>query len=197
MAFINNSITTTSCSGTSVTGSTIYSGSSEWSTIRISQNRKLLYSSRTPTILLSGTGVILETILTSITVPPNTLKSGDTLEIYALYIQSASGATGSSGRIRVGISADTSTTNSPLFTNSTLLGFNVGATLSYSKILFTDNSTGVGVNNTITPYANGGTFTIGSLFNLSGANTYITFSTARGNLSSTITLRDYDIFLNR
>jgi hypothetical protein len=194
MPFRNNNITTTSCSGTSVTGSTIYSGSSEWSTIRISQNRKLLYSSRTTTSLFSGTGVITETVMTSITIPPNTLQSGDTLEIYALFTQTASGITSSTGRIRVGISADTNNTNSPIFSSAAVVATNAGF-LGYTKVTFTNNSTSIGLNNGTT-YTSG-TLAQGSLYNLSGTNTYITFTGQRGNLSSTLSVRDYDVFLNR
>lgn len=194
MPFLNNNIVTTSCSGTSVTGSTIYSGASEWSTIRISQNRKLLYSSRTPVSLFSGTGVIGETIISSITIPPNTLQSGDTLEIYALFTQTASGFTPSTGRIRIGISADTNNANSPIFAAPVIPSLN-GANLAYTKVTFTSNSTSIGLSSA-TPYTSG-TLSQGSLYNLSGASTFISFTAQRANLSSTFSIRDYDIFLNR
>lgn len=194
MPFLNNDIITTSCSGTSVTGSTIYSGSSEWSTIRISQNRKLLYSSRTPVSLFSGTGVIGETVISSITIPPNTLQSGDTLEIYALFTQLAPGINSSTARIRVGVSADTNNTNSPIFASLSLIAANAGS-LGYAKVTFTSNSTSIGLNNGIT-YSTG-TLSQGSLYNLSGTNTFITFTGQRGNTGSTLSIRDYDIFLNR
>lgn len=193
MAFLNNDIITTSCSGTSVTGTTIYSGSSELSTIRISQNRKLLYSSRNNTILLSGTGVIAETIFASVAIPPNTLRSNDTLEIYALFNLTVTAVTSNAARIRIGPSADT--TGSQIVAVQSM-GGNVSGLL-YSRSTYNSNTTFQSIQMNTNPYTLTLSFVSASTLNLSAGTTYIHFTGQRGNLGATFNLRDYDIFLNR
>jgi hypothetical protein len=194
MAFLNSSIITTSCSGTSVTGSTIYSGSSEWSTIRISQNRKLLYSSRTNTVLLSGTGVITETIFASVAIPSNTLRTNDTLEIYALFHVTVTGITTNTARIRIGPSADT--TGSQIVSVQSLTANNASGLL-YSRSTYNSNTTFQSIQMNSNPYSLTLSLVSASTLNLSAGTTYIHFTGQRGNLGTTFNLRNYDIFLNR
>lgn len=194
MAFLNNSIITTSCSGTSVTGSTIFSGSSEWSTIRISQNRKLLYSSRNNTVLLSGTGVIAETIFASVAIPSNTLRTNDTLEVYALFQITTTAVTTNPVRIRIGPSADT--TGSQIVSVQSLVANN-GSGLLYSRSTYTNNTTFQSIQMNANPYSLTLSLVSANTLNLSAGTTYIHFTGQRGNLGTTVNLRDYDIFLNR
>lgn len=194
MAFLNSSIITTSCSGTSVTGSTIYSGSSEWSTIRISQNRKLLYSSRNNTVLLSGTGVIAETIFASVEIPPNTLRTNDTLEIYAQFHITVSAVTANPARIRIGPSANT--TGSQVVSVQALLANNASGLL-YSRSTYNSNTTFQSIQMNSNPYSLTLSLVSASTLNLSAGTTYIHFTGQRGNLGTTFNLRNYDIFLNR
>jgi hypothetical protein len=194
MAFLNSSIITTSCSGTSVTGSTIYSGSSEWSTIRISQNRKLLYSSRNNNVLLSGTGVIAETIFASVAIPPNTLRTNDTLEIYAQFHITVSGVTTNPARIRIGPSADT--TGSQIVSVQSMVANNASGLL-YSRSTYNSNTTFQSIQMNSNPYSLTLSFVSASTLNLSAGTTYIHFTGQRGNLGTTFNLRNYDIFLNR
>lgn len=192
MSFLNQNIITTNLNATSLTATTLYSGSTELSQVSIPQNRYLLNYNRTP---VNGSGAAGTQVVTfTYTIPAGTIKSGNSLEIYVLGNIISTNASNKIVAVKFGTANTASDTSICAYasTTSTSNGF-----MFLSRVTFVSDNLlqSSFVQNTAGAWGNG-TFTTASTFSLSSSTTYITITTNRAALTDTITIRSSDVFIN-
>ena len=190
MPFRNESIISPNINATNLTGTTLFSGSTNLASVRIPQNRRLLSIFRN-TITQSG-GVSSETIATQFTYPAGTFSSGDSIEISLLVgISATNNALTKSVNIRLGTAGTTSDTSIMLYTQTAAV-----STLKYTRLVFMSNSS-------FDVVPNGGSnvstaFVTASTVNLSGLTTYITITGTRPTpTGDTLSFYVGDVFHNK
>lgn len=193
MPFRNESIISPNITATNLTGTTLFSGSTNLANVRIPQNRRLLSNLRTAIIQSAGSGTSSETIATTFTYPAGTFFSGDSIEINAEWLVASNNALTKSVNIRLGTAGTTSDTAISQYTTTS----NTTAyKLNYTRLVFMSNSS-------FDVVPNGGNNTsvalvTASTVNLSGLTTYITITGTRPTVSAdTITIYNSDIFHNK
>jgi hypothetical protein len=193
MAFLNQSIISPNITATNLTGTTLFSGSTNLASVRIPQNRRLLSNLRTAITQSAGSGTSSETIATTFTYTAGTLSSGDSIEINTEWLVTSNNALTKSVNIRLGTAGTTSDTAISQYTttsNTTVYDLN------YTRLVFMSNSS-------FDVVPNGGFTTsvvlvTASTVNLSGLTTYITITGTRPTVSAdTITIYNCDIFHNK
>lgn len=189
MPFLNESIISPNINATNLTGTTLFSGSTNLASVRIPQNRRILSIFRN-TITQSG-GVSSETIATQFTYPEGTFSSGDSIEISLLANVATNNALTKSINIRLGTAGTTSDTSIMLYTQTS----NV-STIKYTRLVFMSNSS-------FDVVPNGGSnvstaFVTASTVNLSGLTTYITITGTRPTpTGDTLSFYVGDVFHNK
>jgi hypothetical protein len=189
MAFLNQSIISPNITATNLTGTTLFSGSTNLASVRIPQNRRLLSIFRNT--ITQSAGVSSETIATQFTYPSGTFSSGDSIEISLMLTASTNNALTKSVNIRLGTAGTTSDTSIMLYTTTA-----TASVLRYTRLVFMSNSL-------FDVVPNGGantstTFVTASTVNLSGLTTYITITGTRPTPSGdTISFYYGDVFHNK
>jgi hypothetical protein len=165
-----------------VTGSLTITGSVTATSFTGAQNGFTYYMTGSPASISAGTGS--EQVLTSITIPANTVQVGDRLEIFYSFNKVGGNAV-ASYRVKIsGSGIDGTLLNNGAAQGATVLGLN---SLLMYRVISTSSMIG-------SSQFFGGVATVGITVNytgssLTGSNTFY-FNAVRNSLSDTITLND-------